>query len=352
MTDVLGTLVSWNASTCVVAPESGAAVTIRLDEIVTGKPVPPRGSMRQRVSAREAEIRALPLWTSPVTEPLGDWVMRIVEGERGRASLRANSCLAIGDPGMARDAAIRRVQEFYASRGREVLVQTEAGSETEAALVAAGWGVLGPHDAPYLVHSLVMSLRAAGPDDGVATLVEGTRVLSTLTVDGVELGRVRGELNGDWLWVHDLQVEESRRRRGLGRRLMAALLRSGAEHGASTVCLEVERENTPAWMLYAALGLREHHLCRFLRDPGSETEPIRSRPHQSWCTANRGVDIRGTHEMSANRAGPAWLGTTAPASGACRRAHLGDVGRSDPAAAADQARTGEEPVPDRAGVER
>src|SRR3954451_13077189 len=131
MTDVLGTLVSWNASTCVVAPESGAAVTIRLDEIVTGKPLPPRGSVRQRVSAREAEMRALPLWTSPTVEPLGDWVMRVVHGDRGRGSRRANSCLAIGDPRMARDAVSGRVQECSAMRHGEVFVQAEAGSETE-----------------------------------------------------------------------------------------------------------------------------------------------------------------------------------------------------------------------------
>ena len=269
MTDVLGILVSWGPSTCVIAPESGAEVTIRLDEIVTGKPLPPRGSMRQRVSAREAEMRALPLWTSPTVEPLGDWVMRIVHGDRGRGSRRANSCLAIGEPRMAWDAAIRRVQEFYAIRHREVLVQAEAGSETEVSLVAAGWSMLDPLDAPYLVHSVALSLRRAGLDQGVETLVEGTRLLSTSTIDGVEVGRVRGELNGDWLWVHGLRVQESRRRRGHGRRLMAGLLRAGAEQSASTVCLEVERKNTAAWLLSAALGLREHHLCRYLQAPES-----------------------------------------------------------------------------------
>src|SRR5262245_41846820 len=100
MTDVLGTLVSWDDETCVVAPESGATVTIPVGEIVTGKPVPPRGSVRQRVSVREAEVRALPLWVEPTTADLGDWVLRLVTGERGRGSRRANSCLAVGDPGL------------------------------------------------------------------------------------------------------------------------------------------------------------------------------------------------------------------------------------------------------------
>jgi GNAT superfamily N-acetyltransferase len=267
MTDVLGTLVSWDASSCVVSPESGPSVSIPLDLVVTGKPVPPRGSVRQRVSAREAEIRALPLWASPTTVPLGEWVLRVVEGERGRGSRRANSALAIGDPGVRLDAALDQVREFYVTRGRKVLVQVEAESGIETALVAAGWTVLEPWDSPYLVGSLVMALRVAGSDDGVQTAVEGPRLLTTLSLAEEEVGRVRGELNGDWLWVHGLKVDEGRRRQGLGRRLMAGLLRAGAEEGASTVWLEVERENTPAWMLYAELGLREHHRCHYLAAP-------------------------------------------------------------------------------------
>jgi ribosomal protein S18 acetylase RimI-like enzyme len=269
MTDVLGTLLSWGEQTCVVAPESGPAVSIALADIVTGKPVPARASVRQRVSARDAEIRALPLWLSPTTEPLGAWVLRLVEGERGRRSRRANSCLAIGDPGLSLPDAAERVREHYRGHERDVLVQAEAGSAVESGLVALGWRILEPLDAPYLVGSLVMARRAAGPDDDVETDLDGTRLLATLTLDGTEVGRCRGELNSDWLWVHGLAVDASRRRQGLGRRLMAGLLDAAAETGASTVWLEVDRENTAAWMLYAGLGLREHHVCHYLEAPAT-----------------------------------------------------------------------------------
>jgi N-acetylglutamate synthase len=269
MTDVLGTLLSWDDETCVVAPESGPAVTIARADIVTGKPVPPRGSVRQRVSTRDAEIRALPLWISPTTEPVGQWVLRLVEGERGRRSRRANSCLAVGEPGLPLAEAADRVRAFYGGHVRDALVQAEAGSAVETGLVALGWRVLEPLDAPYLVGSLVMARRAAGPDDGVETVVDGTRVRATITRDGVEVGRGRGELKDDWLGIHGLQVDESVRRQGLGRRLTAGLLEAGAETGAGTVWLEVERENTPAWMLYAELGLREHHLCHYLAAPAT-----------------------------------------------------------------------------------
>jgi N-acetylglutamate synthase len=264
MTDVLGTLVSWDADACVVAPEAGAAVSIPLAQIVTGKPVPPRGSVRQRVTVREAEVRALPLWVSPTAAPLGDWVLRIVTGERGRGSRRANSCLAVGDPGLEVLAAANRVQEFYAGYGRVATVQVEVGSEADDALSATGWDAGEPEDAPYLVGSLVMALRAAGSGDDVEATVDGTRLLVTIARKGTEVGRARAELNGDWLGVHGLRVDESLRRQGLGRRLMAGLLEAAAEEGARTVWLEVDRCNTAAWMLYAELGLREHHRCRYL----------------------------------------------------------------------------------------
>lgn len=269
MTDVLGTLVSWDAETCVVRPESGPSVSIALAEIVTGKPVPPRASVRQRVSVREAEVRALPLWASPTTQPLGAWTARLVEGERGRRSRRANSCLAIGDPAMPLAEAAAAVRDFYVSRHREALAHVEAGSEIETGLVELGWTPLEPVDAPYLVGSLVMALRAAVTDEGVEVRVDGTRILATATLDGVEIGRGRAELNGDWLGAHGLWVDEEQRGQGLGRRLMAGLLDAGAEQGASTVWLEVDRDNTAAWMLYAGLGLREHHLCRYLLAPAS-----------------------------------------------------------------------------------
>jgi len=267
MTDVLGTLLSWDSTECVVAPETGPAVTIRVADIVTGKPVPPRGSVRQRVTAREAEIRALPLWTSPTTEPLGEWVLRVVTGERGRGSRRANSVLAIGDPGLPLPEAASRVQRFYAGFGRVATAQVEVDSAVDEALAGAGWAESEPEDAPYLVGSLVMARRAAGPDEGVETVLDGTRLLATVGARGEEVGRVRGELNADWLCVHGLRVEESHRRRGLGRRLMAGLLDAAAETGAGTVWLEVDRTNTAAWMLYAGLGLREHHRCRYLQSP-------------------------------------------------------------------------------------
>jgi ribosomal protein S18 acetylase RimI-like enzyme len=86
-------------------------------------------------------------------------------------------------------------------------------------------------------------------------------------VDGEEAGRAGGELNDGWLGVHGLEVDESLRRRGLGRALMAGLLRLAAEHGATTAWLEVAESNEPALRLYDGLGFRRHHTCRYLTAP-------------------------------------------------------------------------------------
>src|SRR6185503_13231814 len=138
MTDVLGICLSWDGTTCVVQPESGPAVSIPLDLIVTGKPVPPRASIRQRVSAREAERHSLPLWPLVERVPLGEWELRTDPAPVGRLLKRANSCLAFGDPGIPLPEAAGVVREFYTTRGRDALAQVELGSAEETALAGLG----------------------------------------------------------------------------------------------------------------------------------------------------------------------------------------------------------------------
>ncbi len=108
-TDLLGTCLSWGDGECVVAPESGEPVRIALADIVSGKPVPPRPSVRHRVPTREAEVRGLRMFPGTHTEPLGEWLLRTDPASVGRLYKRANSCLAIGDPGVPIEAEGRAV---------------------------------------------------------------------------------------------------------------------------------------------------------------------------------------------------------------------------------------------------
>jgi ribosomal protein S18 acetylase RimI-like enzyme len=277
MTDVLGVCTAWGDGRCVVAPETGPPVEIAVADIVSGKPVPPRPSVRHRVSTRHAEEHTLSLFAGLETERLGDWVLRTVPVLEGRLVKRANSCLAIGDPGIDLVAAAERVRAFYETRDRPVLAQVEAGSEVDSALSAAGWTPVPGGDADFLLASLSRALRSCNAVSAtLGAAHEHPSASRTPRYSEGGGGRVRVELgdgaatgeaalDGDWLGLHHLQVGEDHRRQGLGTQVLGALLEWGAERGATTAWLHVEVDNDPARALYERVGFRTHHTCRYLR---------------------------------------------------------------------------------------
>jgi ribosomal protein S18 acetylase RimI-like enzyme len=56
------------------------------------------------------------------------------------------------------------------------------------------------------------------------------------------------------LYLHELEVAESCRRHGIGRRLVAAFMTAGAEAGATKMFLITEESNGPARSFYEAIG--------------------------------------------------------------------------------------------------
>jgi GNAT superfamily N-acetyltransferase len=265
MSDVLGICTSWRDGVCTVRPDSGAPVEIPLADIVTGKPVPPRASVRQRLSASDTERHSLPLWPLVERVPLGEWELRTDPTPVGRLLKRANSCLAFGDPGMSLREAADRVRDFYRLRDRTPLVQAELGSDTERGVADLGWSAVPGGDAHFMVTSLAMAWRSAGRDTEVDLEEDGPRVRVVRRADRQEIGSGRAAIDGDWLGVHGLGVEPDHRGQGHATALMAALLEWGAEQGATTVWLHVETDNEPALALYAGLGFRIHHTNRYLR---------------------------------------------------------------------------------------
>ncbi len=82
----------------------------------------------------------MPLWPFVERVPLGEWELRIDPAPVGRLLKRANSCLALGDPGLpVRRGGRRPCGGFYRARDRTPLVQVELGSDTERAFVDLGW---------------------------------------------------------------------------------------------------------------------------------------------------------------------------------------------------------------------
>jgi GNAT superfamily N-acetyltransferase len=59
------------------------------------------------------------------------------------------------------------------------------------------------------------------------------------------------------LWINEVGVAPTHQRRGIGKRLLAALLERGRALGCREAWLGTEPENTPARRLYASVGGRE-----------------------------------------------------------------------------------------------
>lgn len=287
-TDVLGVLERWD-SEAVVRREDGSTVTFPVSLVVSGKPVPPRASRFSRLSPETVLRHAEGGFRRLESEALGDWELRYVGG----ANPRANSALAIGDPGRSIDAALARVTEFYAGHGRAAVAEVVDGSATEQALREHGWtpqpatdvlvaGVAALARATSEVDAgevrsedtlrrewLVGNDRAQANFDVVAaTLDLPDVVFLSLDAGGRQAARVRANLVGDdWVYVADLFVQPDRRRAGLGRVLMTAAIDWAAERGASAMVLDADPGNEPARRLYADLGFERHHAFRVLVSP-------------------------------------------------------------------------------------
>ncbi len=258
-TDILGVCTSWADGTAVIERESGERVSVPVAEIVSGKPVPPRPNVRLRIGVREAELLSAAIFPGTTSEPLGEWVLFDHEVSVRR---RPNSALAIGDPGVELDQAIDRVETFYRGLHKRPRAKVETGSAVEEALVSRGW-----------VEDVTVEFRLAG--------IAATRRLLPPPVEDAEVGadggqvliklddttRIMGTIERDWLAIHDLEVAEPHRRKGLATKALATLLEWGAEKGARAAWLHVETTNDAGLALYEGLGFAEHHRCRYYASP-------------------------------------------------------------------------------------
>lgn len=231
-------------------------------------------------------------WRAPVEVRLGDWLLRWADGFTGRA----NSALAIGDPGVPVPEALRKVCEFSHSHRIPPVVQAVHGGAAEAAIAAAGWVEHSTHPAG---HEVAVLLGDAGSSPGEAEILAepsgewwelcaGTAmpsdaqryVLTTGDVgygvlrDGDRVaGAVRAAVVGDLLHVSRLAVRPSCRRRGFAVALMGAAGRWAAGRGS---VLQVSVRNAAALALYGRLGFTEHHRYRYWVPPQTTCEDPKS----------------------------------------------------------------------------
>jgi ribosomal protein S18 acetylase RimI-like enzyme len=223
-------------------------------------------------------------WPPIVDHRLGEWRLRAAGGFTGRA----NSALAIGDPGMPVPHALRQVCEFAHSHGIRPVAQAIDGSPTEHAIGAAGWvpnvghaaghevavlaGPLATTTAPGVTvlpapnpHWWELTTGTTEPSEAQRHVLTGTAPAGygVATVGARTVGAVRAALVGDQLHVARLEVRPPYRRRGLARALMGAAGAWARDRGATRCVLQVSVRNAPALALYRRLGLVEHHRYRY-----------------------------------------------------------------------------------------
>ena len=318
LTDVLGVMETWTDSTTSVRCEDGTLVEVARADVVAGKPVPPRPSVRHRVPVAEAERRAVSSWPPVESDRVGEWLLRA----SGGFSARANSALLLGDPGLPVDEALAEVSAYYDVRGLPPWAQVVTGSAERELLDASGWvgARPGEADTTFLLTGVGRALRLLRRTPGVLVtppaeplvtdratpdwlagdaraLTHGATALAVLEappevafarVPAGEDGRApaaaagRAALSrgaGDtWVGITDVRVAPEHRRRGLASAVLEALLGWAAERGATTAYLQVREDNAAAMALYGRLGFERHHSYAYLCPPSAGAQGTAQSP--------------------------------------------------------------------------
>lgn len=230
------------------------------------------------------EDRCADAWPALVEAGLGQWRLRAAGGFTGRA----NSALAIGDPGMPGERALTEVCEFAHVHGIEPIVQTVKGGEIEPELGALGWRpyteYANGHEVSVLVGPLTpgdderasvlsaptaawweLCCGSATPTSAQRHVLGSTPGLGYGVAEsaGRTVGAARGAIVGDLLHVARLAVRPAHRRQGLAAALMGVVGAWAGTLGATRCVLQVSVTNTAALTLYERLGFTEHHRYRY-----------------------------------------------------------------------------------------
>ncbi|HWN35249.1 MAG TPA: GNAT family N-acetyltransferase [Pseudonocardia sp.] len=166
LTDAVGELGEDGPGAVLVHTRRGV-VRVARDAVVAVREIPPPMPRRPSWAAvARLERICSDAWPAVLTRPLGQWRLRAAGGFTGRA----NSALAVGDPGLAMPVALDRVCGFAAEHGLLPRVQVAMGSPWQRAILAHGWTRDDDHPAGADVAVLVAELPlVAAPTDPAPT---------------------------------------------------------------------------------------------------------------------------------------------------------------------------------------
>lgn len=300
-TDAVGELADDGPSAVLVHTRRGA-VRVARDAVVAVREIPPPVPRRPSWAAvARLENLCADAWPAPVQLPLGQWRLRAAGG----FTARANSALAVGDPGRPVPEALVEVVRFAAGHGVAPRAQVPVGSPWERALARHGWVLDETHAAGAEVTVLVAELSALVDEAGRAPIgvrmdiedrpgEQWWRLIAEHPVTDQQrhvltaprlahigfgtardddatghpaIGAVRLAVLDEHLHVARLAVTPEHRGRGVAVALMGAAARWAVARSARWCVLQVADHNAAALGLYRRLGFRPHHRYRYLRPP-------------------------------------------------------------------------------------
>ncbi|QDP97846.1 GNAT family N-acetyltransferase [Microlunatus elymi] len=295
-TDVVGWVVGLDDDQVRVQPPAPDGrpqpALVDRDRIILAKRVPPvpGGRPVSRTTAEELERIAMQGWideSAPLLPGHHGWTLRFGNGFTGRA----NSCLAVGDPGLPYPEASKLIIEQYQAAGLPPWVQVITDSVPDRRLVDLGWqptyvpttvmtgtlgAVVGDHrrtDRVQVAEQLTedwwqgyLQYRPI-PDHETARriLINNPPVgLASVHHDGRLVALGRGQITADWLGIAGLWTDPAFRRQGLATMIIRELAHWAARRGARYGYLQVAQENAGAIAAYSRLGFVRHHDYRYL----------------------------------------------------------------------------------------
>jgi N-acetylglutamate synthase len=306
LTDSVGDLREGAAPDEVRVHTRRGIVTVARASVVAVREIPPAQPRRPSWAAvARLESICADAWPPMTSAWLGQWRLRAAGG----FTARANSALAVGDPGIPTADALARVRDFAAQHAIPPRLQVPTGSPWHRAVTGHGWtrdtehpagdrvlvmvGPLAQLASPPELGEVTLSV-AAEPDQewwrvaGDAPVTEGQRhVLGGVGLDdtgfglasigGQPVGAVRAVVLEEHLCLARLTVLPQYRRRGLASALLDEAARWAVVRGARWCAAQIAEQNHAAIGLYRKLGLRPHHEYEYLR-PGDEPAAIPSGP--------------------------------------------------------------------------